>query len=116
MFFRRKKPTWLKNLLKEQEMKEAQAPQETETFLIEREMMLKGADVPRGNKIVKQFAVMVNGSVHVVTSGDRVSRAVYEALLEANAIIPIPGVEVKQKNLASGTFRIEDETLSGENG
>ncbi len=114
MFFRRKKPTWLQKILKEQEIKESQTPPETETFLIEREMMLKGAEVPRGNKIVKQFAVMVNGSVHIVTSGDRVNRQVYEALLEANAIIPIPGVEVKQKNIASGTFRIEDDGVSGE--
>lgn len=116
MFFRRKKPSWLQKILKEQEKKESQVSPETETFLIEREMMLKGAEVPRGNKIVKQFAVMVNGSVHVVTSGDRVNRQVYEALLEAKAIVPIPGVEVKPKNLASGTLRIDDDTISGESG
>jgi len=114
MFFRRRKPTWLQKILKEQEIKEAQAPPETETYLIEREMMLKGADVPRGNKIVKQYAVMVNGSVHIVTSGDRVSRQVYEALLEAKAIIPIPGVDVKPKNLSTETLKIEDDSVSGE--
>jgi len=63
-----------------------------EYFHIEREMMLKGAEVPRGGRTVRQFAVMINGSVRVVTSGDTVDRATYDALLAANAITPLPGV------------------------
>lgn len=113
MLFRKKRPTWLTQLLRNQKIKETQSPSDNETFLIEREMMLKGTDVPRGNKIVRQFAVMVNGAVHVVTSGDRVNRAVYEALLEAGAVIPIPGVDIKPRSLTSGSLRIEDDSVLG---
>ncbi len=111
MLFRKKRPTWLTQLLRNQELKESQSVTENETFLIEREMMLKGTDVPRGNKIVRQFAVMVNGAVYVVTSGERVSRAVYEALLEAGAVIPIPGVDIKPRSQSSGSLRIEDDSV-----
>lgn len=62
-----------------------------ETFVIEREMMLKGAEVPRRGRTARQFAVMINGSVHVVTSGDTVDRTIYDALVAANAITPLPG-------------------------
>ncbi len=110
MLFRKKRPTWLTQILRNQEIKESQYTSDNETFLIEREMMLKGTDVPRGNKIVRQFAVMVNGAVYVVTSGERVNRAVYEALLEANAIIPIPGVDIKPRSLTPGSLRIEDNS------
>ncbi len=112
MLFRKKRPTWLTQLLRNQEVKESQTPMESETFLIEREMMLKGTDVPRGNKIVRQFAVMVNGSVHVVTSGDRVNRAVYEALLEAGAIIPIPGVDIRLRSQTTNQLRIDDDSFN----
>jgi hypothetical protein len=115
MLFRKKRPTWLTQLLRNQEIKDAQTTPNEETFLIEREMMLKGTDVPRGNKIVRQFAVMVNGAVHVVTSGDRVNRAVYEALLEAGAIIPIPGVDIKPRNASTGSMRIEDDSVMDNN-
>ncbi|MCA1902510.1 MAG: hypothetical protein LDL53_09900 [Candidatus Hydrogenedens sp.] len=115
MLFRKKRPSWLKQLLKNQEIKESLSTPDSETFLIERDMMLKGTDVPRGNKIVKQFAVMVNGAVHVVTSGDRVNRSVYKALLEAGAIIPIPGVDIKPRNLSEGNIRIEDDSIIDDN-
>lgn len=115
MVFWRKIPNWLKDILRSQEIKESQSIPEGETFLIERERMIKGSDVVRGNKIVRQFAVMVNGSVHVVTSGDRVSRAVYEALLEAKAITPIPGVDIKPRSLSSGSLRIEDDSAYEDN-
>ncbi len=111
MLFRKKRPSWLTQLLRNQEIKKSQSTSERETFLIEREMMLKGTDVPRGNKIIRQFAVMVNGAVYVVTSGEQVNRDVYGALLEAGAIIPIPGVDIKPRNLSSGNLQIEDDSV-----
>ncbi len=111
MLFRKKRPFWLTQLLRNEEIKKSQSTSESETFLIEREMMLKGTDVPRGNKIIRQFAVMVNGSVYIVTSGERVNRDVYEALLEVGAIIPIPGVDIKPRNSSPGSLRIEDDSV-----
>lgn len=66
---------------------------EPEYFVIGRDDMVKGADVMRANKRVRQFAVMVGGSIRVVTSGDTVDRATYDALIEAGAIQPAPTPE-----------------------
>ncbi len=49
-------------------------------------MMLKGAELTRRGRRIRQYAVMVGGMMHLVTSGDTVDRSTYEALLSAEAI------------------------------
>ncbi len=61
---------------------------EPEYYDVTYEMMAKGSDVQRGRRKVRQFAVLVNGSVRVVTSGDTVDRETYRALVASNAIRP----------------------------
>lgn len=53
-------------------------------------MMKKGHIIRRGRAEVRQIGVTVNGSTHLVTSGDLVDRETYEALLAAD-IIRKPG-------------------------
>lgn len=55
-------------------------------YRIDYDMMLKGARIMRGRAEIRQFAVMVEGSTKVVTSGETVERTVYEALIAAGAI------------------------------
>ncbi len=57
-----------------------------ETYPIDFNMMLKGSVYKRRNGNVRQFGVTVDGATRLVTSGDRVDRATYNALLEAGAI------------------------------
>lgn len=59
-----------------------------ESYPIHFDMMLKGNIAFRGRKQVRQVGVTVNGSTHLVTSGDVVDRQVYEALLAIGAITP----------------------------
>ncbi len=56
--------------------------------LITFEMMQKGAIIPRRGGKVRQIGVMVDGSVRLVTSGDRVDRETYEALVQMGAVLP----------------------------
>jgi len=55
-------------------------------FRIDFEMMRKGHIVNRGSKKVRQIGVTVNGSTRLVTSGDMVDQATYEALMRAGII------------------------------
>ncbi len=57
-------------------------------FVIEYDMMKKGADVRRKRKTVRQFAVLVGSEVRLVTSGDTVDRETYEALQAAGVLAP----------------------------
>ena len=57
---------------------------------IDYDMMLKGNIAQRGRTAVRQTGVSVNGSTRIVTSGDEVDRATYEALLAADAIQVAP--------------------------
>lgn len=59
-----------------------------ESYPIHFDMMLKGNFAVRGRKQVRQIGVTVNGSTHLVTSGDVVDRQVYEALIAMGAIAP----------------------------
>jgi len=61
-----------------------------ESYYIGPDDLIKGNIVPRGRKKVRQFAVLVNTRVRVVTTGDVVERAVYEALVAAGAVAPAP--------------------------
>lgn len=58
-------------------------------------MMLKGSIYQRKTGSVRQYAVTVNGSTRVVTSGEAVDRATYEALLKAGAIHEAGHVEAQ---------------------
>lgn len=64
------------------------APGTPQSYFVGPDDLLKGNDVPRGRKKVRQFAVLVDSRVRVVTTGDVVDRATYEALLAAEAIAP----------------------------
>ncbi len=55
-------------------------------FHIGFDMMMKGALLKRGRETVRQYGVTVAGSTRLVTSGDIVDRATYDALLAAGAI------------------------------
>jgi hypothetical protein len=61
-----------------------------QTYRIDYDMMLKGSYAQRGRTSVRQTGVSVNGSTRIVTSGDEVDRATYEALLAAGAIQVAP--------------------------
>jgi hypothetical protein len=56
--------------------------------LIDFSMMKKGTVLQRRGKTIKQFAVTVNTATRVVTSGDVVDKAVYDALVSAGAVEP----------------------------
>ena len=70
-------------------------PDSQELFLIEIDMMLKGSTFKRPQGTVRQCAVTVDGATRLVTSGDRVDRETYDALILAQAIQPIPGLSPK---------------------
>lgn len=53
---------------------------------IDFEMMLKGSVYERKSGSVRQYAVTVNGSTRVITSGETVDTPTYDALLKAGAI------------------------------
>ncbi len=57
-------------------------------YRIDFDMMVKGSAYKRRSGEVRQFGVTVNGATVLVTSGDVVDRATYEALVEAGAIRP----------------------------
>lgn len=55
---------------------------------IEYDMLKKGADSVRHGRTVRQFGVMMHGTIQLVTSGDTVDRATYDALVAAGAVEP----------------------------
>lgn len=62
-------------------------------------MMTKGSIVKRRRETVRQFGVTVNGSTRLVTSGDTVDAATYNALLAAQALRPGPAVSTESADL-----------------
>lgn len=56
------------------------------TYPITFEMMLKGSVYKRRGGNIRQFGVTVDGSTRLVTSGDLVDRATYNALVGVGAI------------------------------
>ncbi len=61
-------------------------PRPSDLVRIEFDMMLKGSVYRRRSGNVRQFGVTVGGATRLVTSGDWVDRATYEALLAVRAI------------------------------
>ncbi len=84
MLFRKRRPPAA--LLAKSPLDATGSLPEWEEIMVDYEMMTKGATLQRRGRKVRQFAVMVNGSVRVVTSGDTVDRAVFLALLAAGAV------------------------------
>ncbi len=64
-------------------------------YRIEYDMMQKGAVIERRGKRIRQFAVTVNMSTRVVTSGDIVDNETFEALVAAGAIQRPVGVSTE---------------------
>lgn len=67
---------------------ESEAGPNSGLYPIDYEMMLKGAITQRKGVSVRQIGVYVSGAVRLVTSGDRVDRETYEALLADGVIRP----------------------------
>jgi len=63
---------------------------EPESYYIGPDDLLKGNFVPRGRKKVRQFAVLIDARVRIVTTGDVVDRTVYAALVAAGAVVRPP--------------------------
>ncbi len=55
-------------------------------FKVDYDLMVKGSDVKRNGKPIRQFGVTIDGSTRLITSGDVVDRKTYEALLAVGAI------------------------------
>lgn len=87
LFRRRKRPGPVAHAAGEA-VRSGSAP---ESYYIGPEDLVKGSYVPRRRKKVRQFAVLVDTRVRVVTTGDVVEPAVYEALVAAGAVVPAPG-------------------------
>ena len=66
------------------------AAQKPAFYRIEFDMMKKGAVLQRRGKPIRQFAVTVNMTTRVVTSGDVVDRDTFEALVAAGAVDRAP--------------------------
>ena len=61
---------------------------EPELYVVAYENMLKGNKLSRRGKPIRQVAVVVEGTVRLVTSGDKVDRRTYEALIGAGVLPP----------------------------
>lgn len=59
---------------------------EPELYVVAYENMLKGNKLVRRGKPIRQAAVVVDGTVKLVTSGDKVDRRTYDALIGAGII------------------------------
>lgn len=63
---------------------------EQELYVVAYESMQKGNKLFRKGKPIRQVAVVVEGTARLVTSGDRVDRRTFEALIGAG-VLPPPG-------------------------
>lgn len=61
---------------------------EPEMYVVSYENMLKGNKVMRRGKPIRQVAIVVEGTVKLITSGDRVDRRTYDALIGAGVLPP----------------------------
>lgn len=78
-----------------------------EMYVVAYEQMLKGNKLSRRGRPIRQVAVVVHGTVKLITSGDAVDRKTYEALILSGAIAGDSGT-VLPKTLEAGEV-IEDE-------
>lgn len=82
-------------------------PDEAGLVLISFDDMLKGSVFMRGRKRIRQCCVTVNGASRLVTSGDRVDRKTYEALLAAGA------VRKNEEAAASAGAASQEQSMAG---
>jgi len=61
---------------------------EPELYVVSYEHMMKGNKLVRRGKPIRQAAVVVGGTARLVTSGDRVDRRTYDALIGAGILVP----------------------------
>lgn len=61
---------------------------EPELYVVAYESMMKGNKLVRKGKPIRQVAVVVSGTARLVTSGDRVDRRTYNALIGAGVLPP----------------------------
>jgi len=78
------------------------ATQKPAFYRIEFDMMKKGAVLQRRGKPIRQFAVTVNMSTRVVTSGDVVDRETFEALVAAGAVDRVLNASAHTQHGGSG--------------
>lgn len=71
---------------------------EPERYVVAYENMLKGNKLSRRGKPIRQVAIVVDGTVRLITSGDAVDRATYEALIGAG-VLPPPGRRMQDDGL-----------------
>lgn len=64
----------------------ASTPAQPDMFIVEYDRMLKGNKLSRRGRPIRQVAVVVHGTVTLITSGDMVDRKTYEALIAAGAL------------------------------
>lgn len=64
------------------------ASDEEERYLIDYDMILRGAVTMRRGRQIRQCGVTVDGSTRLVTSGDYVDRETYQALINGGIILP----------------------------
>ena len=55
-------------------------------YVVAYEQMLKGNKLSRRGRPIRQVAIVVSGTVQLVTSGDMVDRKTYEALILAGVL------------------------------
>ena len=90
--------------------REQHSPQ-PEMFTVAYERMLKGNKLSRRGQPIRQAAVVVRGTVTLITSGDSVDRKTYEALISAGVLAPdgdsvVPEVLAVDAPLESETEKI----------
>lgn len=64
------------------------SPVEPELYVVAYENMLKGNKLIRRGTPIRQAAVVVDGTVKLITSGDKVNRRTYDALIDAGIVAP----------------------------
>lgn len=69
---------------------------EPELYVVGYDSMLKGNKVLRKGKPIRQVAIVVDGTVRLVTSGDRVDRRTYDALIGAGVLPPPAGAREQE--------------------
>ncbi len=73
---------------------------EPELYVVAYENMQKGNKLVRRGKPIRQAAVVVDGTVKLITSGDKVERRTYDALIAAG-ILSVPGLVAEKEDLES---------------
>jgi len=66
--------------------------------VIEFDDLVKGTVVKRRGKPIRQYNLYVNGIIKLVTSGDTVDQATYQALVKAGAVLPPQAAEPNRQS------------------